>query len=94
MNGGEQEVLGISNRLISFDVTWSAQRSKKLRGDTQIHGEQSPLTSLLSFFQIKKSRLKTDLTESRWDDMDWLNLAQDRDHWMAFVNSVMNLRVP
>jgi hypothetical protein len=35
-----------------------------------------------------------DLREIGWDNMDWIDLAQNRDQWRALVNTVMNLRVP
>jgi hypothetical protein len=33
------------------------------------------------------------LLEIGWEDVDWMHLAQDRDQWLAFVNTVMNLQV-
>jgi hypothetical protein len=38
--------------------------------------------------------IKMDLREVGWGCMNWIDLAQDRDHWRALVNTVMNLRVP
>jgi hypothetical protein len=38
--------------------------------------------------------IKIDLREMGWDDMDWVDLSQDRNQWRALVNMVMNLRVP
>jgi hypothetical protein len=35
-----------------------------------------------------------DLREIKWEDVDWMHLAQDRDQWKAIVNMVMNLWVP
>jgi hypothetical protein len=32
--------------------------------------------------------------EIEWGDMDWIDLAEDRYHWRALINMVMNLRVP
>jgi hypothetical protein len=38
--------------------------------------------------------IKIDYREIRWDGMDWIDLAQDRDQWRALVIKVMSLRVP
>jgi hypothetical protein len=38
--------------------------------------------------------IKMDLREIGWDDMDWIDLAQDWDQWKELVNTVVNLRVP
>jgi hypothetical protein len=37
--------------------------------------------------------IKMDLRDIGWDGMDWIDLAQDRGNWNAFVNTVMNLRI-
>jgi hypothetical protein len=38
--------------------------------------------------------IKIDLLEIGLSIVDWIGLAQDRYRWRAFVNSVMNLRIP
>jgi hypothetical protein len=34
------------------------------------------------------------ILETKWDGVDWIDLAQDRDNWRALVNAVMILSVP
>jgi hypothetical protein len=38
--------------------------------------------------------IKMVIREIGWDGVDWVDMAQDRDQWRAFVNTVLNLRVP
>jgi hypothetical protein len=34
------------------------------------------------------------MEEVGWQDMDWIEVPQDRDRWRALVNAVMSLWVP
>jgi hypothetical protein len=38
--------------------------------------------------------IKMDVRVVGWNGVDWIDMAQDWDKWMALVNTVMKLRVP
>jgi len=38
--------------------------------------------------------IKMELQEMGCGDMDWIDLAQDRDRWQTLVNAVMNFQIP
>jgi hypothetical protein len=38
--------------------------------------------------------IKMDLRNIKWDDVDSINMAQDRDQWRFIVNTVLNIRAP
>jgi hypothetical protein len=37
--------------------------------------------------------IKVDLREIGWGGVEWIHLAEDRDHWRALLDVVMSLRV-
>ena len=39
-----------------------------------------------------EDNIKMDFQEVGCGDMDWIDLAQDKDRWRALLNAVMNLR--
>ena len=41
-----------------------------------------------------EGNIKMNLQEMGREGMDWIVPDNDRDKWRAFVNAVMNLRVP
>jgi len=40
---------------------------------------------------IREDSIRIDV---RWEGVDWIHLAQDRDQWRTFVGTVMNHRFP
>jgi hypothetical protein len=40
------------------------------------------------------NNIRMNLVDVGWDYVDWIGLAQDKDRWRAFVNSILNLQVP
>ena len=44
--------------------------------------------------RIWEDNIKIDLREMGRGCGDWMELAQDRDSWLAIVSTVMNFRVP
>jgi hypothetical protein len=41
-----------------------------------------------------KDNIKMDIREIGFGGVDWINLAENRDHQQAFVNTVMKIWVP
>jgi hypothetical protein len=41
-----------------------------------------------------EDNIKMDLRETWIDEANWIQLAQDRVQWWAFISTVMNVRVP
>jgi hypothetical protein len=37
--------------------------------------------------------IKMDLRGMEWGGMDWIDVAQEKNHWKTLVNTVMNFRV-
>jgi hypothetical protein len=38
--------------------------------------------------------VKRNLKQTERQRVDWIHLAQERDHWRALANTAMNLRFP
>ena len=41
-----------------------------------------------------EDNIKMDLREVSFDLGDWIDLAEGRDQWQAYVRAILNLRVP
>jgi hypothetical protein len=43
---------------------------------------------------VDRRIIEKDLKEMRFDDVEWIDLAQNGDQWRAVVNTVINIGVP
>jgi hypothetical protein len=41
-----------------------------------------------------EDNIRMDLREIGQDNVDWMQLAQNRDQWWVLVNTVTNLQIP
>jgi hypothetical protein len=57
-------------------------------------GKPEGKRSLLRPRRTWVDNIKMDLSEIGWDEVDWIEMAQDRDQWRALVNTVLNVRIP
>jgi len=75
--------------------TGHVARSVGRRGANKVLVRKSEGNRPLGRFRCRREdNIKMDLQEVGWGDMDWIDLAQDRDRCRVTVNAVMNLRVP
>jgi hypothetical protein len=68
-----------------------AQRRKENRPGSR--AEFLSKIKLCRFFSAADFHCRPRLN-AECENVDWIQLAQDRDRWLASVNTVMNLRVP
>jgi hypothetical protein len=59
--------------------------------DLGMNSEGIPLGRLRSRWE---DNINMDIREIRWGAVYWIQLAQDRDQWLAVVTTLMNLRIP
>jgi hypothetical protein len=56
-------------------------------------GQPESWRQLGRFWCRWENNITVELREIEWESLNWIHLAQDRDHWGTLLNTVMNLRV-
>jgi hypothetical protein len=43
------------------------------------------------FWRRWEDNIRKDLRETEWEVVDWIHLAQDRDHWEDLVKTILHI---
>jgi hypothetical protein len=73
--------------------TWHVARMGQMRNEYNILVGKPEGKRPLGRPKRRWEDIRMDLREIVWEAVDYMHLAQDRGHWRAFINTVMNLRV-
>jgi hypothetical protein len=83
-------VIKLRRMRLAGHVAYMAERSGVYRGLVGKPEGKRPFGRLRLRWE---DNIKLDLQDVGCEGMDWIDMAQDRDRWQAFVNAVMNLQV-
>jgi hypothetical protein len=83
--------------LKSRRLRWAGQVARMEEGRSAfkiLTGKPTGKRSLVRPRRRWKNNIRMDLKEIGIFPRNWVDSAQDRDHWRDFVNAALNLRVP
>jgi hypothetical protein len=87
----ETYIHALELRVLQRDITGELKIGKYIQNLKLLIEKEGKTKFLKSNCRGKVNPLNSTVL---WDGVDWVDLAQDRDHWRALVNTVMNLQVP
>jgi hypothetical protein len=61
--------------------------------DTQFKSEEVRESGHLENVIVDEDNIRMNLKEIWWEDVNWIHVADDRNHWRTLVGIVMNLTV-
>jgi hypothetical protein len=92
------------HNLYSSSSIITVMKSRMMRWAGHIWGEEQCIYNFMGKREGKRAigrhrrrsenNVKMALSEMEWGGMDWIDLAQDRDQWLALMNKVVKFRVP